>query len=158
MRRRDREVTDKEQIKDILNSCKICHVAMIDEGLPYLVPLSYGYEWKDEMLILFFHSAKEGRKIEVLKKENKVCFEICKEGELSIEDVPCNSGCYFSSVIGNGEVFFIEDGKEKCESLSKLYFHQTGEKVIFCEKQAEQVCVFKIISNDFKAKRRERKV
>lgn len=63
MRRADREVKSAEEIRAIFALCKTCHVAMVDEGMPYVVPLSFGYELQDGELTLFFHSAKVGRKM-----------------------------------------------------------------------------------------------
>ena len=80
MRRKDREVTDKNQIEEILKQCKTCHVAMVDNEKPYVVPLSYGYQiLEDGTLELVFHSAKDGKKINILKKNPNVCFEISME-------------------------------------------------------------------------------
>lgn len=152
MRRRDREITEMEEIINILEKCKTADIAMIDAGRPYVIPLSYGYEVVKNQLILYFHSAREGRKIEILKHNNSVCFSIYKEGNPVYEKIPCNSGYYFLSVIGNGVVEFIEEPAEKQKALSKMFAHQAGREVSFDEKQAETVCVFKVVSTDFTGK------
>ncbi len=154
MRRKDREITYIADIISILDLCKTCHVAMIDEGTPYVVPMSYGYEIVDDTLILYFHSAKEGRKIRILRENKNVCFELCNEGEPVSSETPCNSGYYFSSIIGNGEVIFLDNVDEKCNALTKMFEQQTGKKVDFNEQQANTVCVFKIISKDFTGKKK----
>jgi hypothetical protein len=51
---------------------------------------------------------------------------------------------------------FIEDTDEKCNALSVMFRHQTGRDVIFTSGQADSVCVFKIISNDFTGKKKPR--
>ena len=145
----------RKEIRDIIKNCKVCHVAMIDNDMPYVVPLNFGYEIIDDTLILYFHSAKEGRKIDILHKNNTVCFEMCLEGEPIIaKNTPCNSGYNFSSVIGNGKVEFITDTSEKIKALSLLMKQQADLDVIFTEKQANTVCVYKIISNDFTGKKK----
>lgn len=154
MRRKDREVKNIDEIIEILQMCKTCHVAMVDDGKPYVVPLSYGYEVRGNKLTLYLHSAKEGRKIDILKKNNKVCFEISIEGEPIYAETPCNSGYYYSSIIGNGEVIFIENSNEKCNALSNMFMQQAGKKVDFNEEQASSVCVYKIESTDFVGKRK----
>jgi len=155
MRRKDREVTDINEIEKILFQCKTCHVAMVNDGVPYVVPLSYGYKILDgKLLELYFHSAMEGKKIDILKKNNKVCFEMAYEGEPVHSDIPCNSGYYFASVIGYGAIVFIDDTDKKCEALSILFKHQTGKEVTFTASHAENICVFKIISSDFTGKRK----
>ena len=122
IRRKDREVTNINEIEKILFQCKTCHVAMVKDGTPYVVPLSYGYRILDgNSLELYFHSALEGKKIDILKKNNKVCFEMSYEGEAVYADNPCNSGCYFASVIGFGDTVFIDDADKKCEALSIMF-------------------------------------
>lgn len=159
MRRKDREVNDINGIEEIVKSCKTCHVAMVDDGMPYVIPLSFGYEINDDVLTLYFHSAKEGRKIDILQKNNSVCFEMCNEGEaIYAKETPCNSGYYYSSVIGNGKVEFITDMNEKIKALTLLMKHQTGADVAFNEEQADTVCVYKIASNDFSGKKKQRPV
>lgn len=156
MRRKDREVTELSEIEEILQSCKTCHVAMMDEGRPYVVPLSFGYEMKDGTLTLYFHCAVEGKKLELLKRNNRVCFEMCCEGEPLFSETPCNSGYYFSSVIGYGEAEFLEDEREKCKALNRMYFHQSGLEEVFTPKQAAGVCVFQIKSTEFTGKKKEK--
>ena len=131
MRRKDREVTDLKDIVSILDSCKTCHVAMQDDGEIYMLPLSYGYEMRDQTLILYFHSATKGRKIDIWQKNPKVCFNICREGEVVHADTPCDSGYYYASITGWREVKFREE-------------------------QASSVCVYKIVSDRYTAKRKQK--
>jgi nitroimidazol reductase NimA-like FMN-containing flavoprotein (pyridoxamine 5'-phosphate oxidase superfamily) len=157
MRRNDWEVTDMGGIEEILLQCKTCHVAMVDGGTPYVVPLSYGYNiLEDGVLELYFHSAPEGRKLDVLKQNNNVCFEMSSEGEPVHSETPCNSGYYFASVIGFGEAVFIDDPEEKREALSAMFRRQTGKDTAITAEQAESVCVFKIVSTDFTGKKKPR--
>ena len=157
MRRSDREVKDINGVEEILRQCKTCHVAMVDNGLPYVVPLSYGYRFPDEnTLELYFHSALEGRKLDILRRNKKVCFEMSHEGEPVHAETPCNSGYYYVSVIGFGEAVIIEDTNEKCEALSIMFKHQAGRNVTFTAVQTESVCVFKIVSSDFAGKKKPR--
>jgi nitroimidazol reductase NimA-like FMN-containing flavoprotein (pyridoxamine 5'-phosphate oxidase superfamily) len=158
MRRKDREVSDIGGIEEILLQCKTCHVAMIDDGLPYVVPLSYGYKFLGgRVLELYFHSAPEGKKLDVLKQNNKVCFAISNEGEPTTSETPCNSGYYYASVIGYGEAHFVESADERCNVLSIIFKHQAGKDVQFTPKQSDGVCVFKIISTDYSGKKRPRR-
>ena len=85
MRRKDREITHIHAILDLVSECRVCRLAMTDGGVPYIVPLNYGYEYADGALTFYFHSAKEGRKLEILKKNPMVCLELDGRGEL-VED------------------------------------------------------------------------
>ena len=157
MRRKDREITDIIDIEEILLRCKTCHVAMVDGDAPYVVPLSYGYKLLDGCTLeLYFHSALEGRKLDVLKRNSKVCFELSYEGEPVHAETPCDSGYFFASVIGFGEAVFLEDVDEKCNALSVMVKHQMGKDVTFANAQAKNVCVFKIVSTDYTGKKKPR--
>jgi nitroimidazol reductase NimA-like FMN-containing flavoprotein (pyridoxamine 5'-phosphate oxidase superfamily) len=96
----------------------------------------------------------EGRKLDILKKNNKVCFEMAYEVAPIHVGVPCNVRHYFASVIGYGEVVFIQDIAEKCEALSIMYKHQTGKDVVFDNSQCENICVYKIVSIEFTGKKK----
>ena len=76
MRRKDREVTDIRQIESIIEKAKVVHIGMIDGGAPYVVPMQYGYVFTDGALTLYLHGAKEGRKIDCIKKNPNVCIEL----------------------------------------------------------------------------------
>jgi len=152
MRRKDREVNDIKVITGILDMCKTASVAMVDHDVPYVIPLSYGYEIKDGVLILYFHCAKEGRKMDILKRDNRVCFTVFNEGEPLYAETPCNFGYHYSSIIGNGVVEFIENSADKRDALSKMFAHQSGKDAEFTEAQADSVCVFKITAKDYTGK------
>ena len=63
MRRKDREVTNIDEIKQIIERAKILHLGLFDSEYPYIVPLHYGYEFTEEKLVFYLHSAKEGHKL-----------------------------------------------------------------------------------------------
>lgn len=149
MRRKDREISNLDEIEGIISKCKVCHLAMVDKGLPYVVPLSFGYTVEENTLTLYFHSAKTGRKLDILKENNNVCFEMACEGKLGHVENPCNSGYFFESVLGFGKVAFIEGLDEKCKALTLLMRHQANQEFIFTPEQANSVCVYKVATNDF---------
>lgn len=154
MRRKDREVSIIEDIKQIIEKCKVCHLAMVDKGKPYVIPLSFGFEIHGNSLTLFFHSAKVGRKIDILKENSEVCFEMAVEGKLGFIDNPCNSGYDYESVLGFGQVEFIEDINEKCNALTLFMKHQSNQDFVFAEQHVNSVCVYKVVSTDFIGKRK----
>lgn len=154
MRRKDREIKDINAITGILDRCKTASVAMLDKDVPYVVPLNYGYEMLEDVLVLYFHCAKEGRKIDILKCDNRVCFTIFNEGEPFYKEMPCDSGYYYSSIVGNGVAEFIENFADKQYALNKMFTHQSGKDIEFTETQTDSVCVFKVVSNDYTAKQK----
>jgi nitroimidazol reductase NimA-like FMN-containing flavoprotein (pyridoxamine 5'-phosphate oxidase superfamily) len=152
MRRKDREVTDINYLMKIIDQCKVCRIAMKDEDGLYIVPMNYGYSFESSKLVLYFHSAQEGRKINALKANNEVCFEMDCENRLISGDTACDYAYSFKSIIGNGKVVFIDDAEEKKLALSSLMKHQTGKVFLFDNKMVDGVAVFKIIVSDFSGK------
>lgn len=157
MRRRDREVTNLEQIFKIVDNCSIVNVGMIDHGKPYVVALNFGYERKGDMLILYFHSAYEGRKIKALKENPSVYFEMSCVNELikGNQENPCAYSWRYDSVMGSGQVTFIEDMKEKAYALDRLIQHieKKVETFDYPETMLKKTCVYRICSTDFTGKR-----
>ena len=137
MRRKDREITDICAILELVSECKVCRLAMTDGGVPYIVPLNYGYEYADGALTFYFHSAKEGRKLEILKKNPTVCLELDGRGELVEDANPCAYGYTFASVIG-----------------TRIMKHQAGIEAPFTASMADAVCLYKMTTNDFTCKTR----
>ena len=140
MRRKDRKIKDKAGIERIIKKALVCRVALSDGNSPYVFPVCFGF--KDGCL--YFHSAQEGRKIEILRKNNKVCFEMDIDTELVESEKGCEWGIQYSSVIGFGRASFVEDVEEMKKALGILLEHYSGKKYEFSEQSLEQVTVIKI--------------
>ncbi|MDR2759002.1 MAG: pyridoxamine 5'-phosphate oxidase family protein, partial [Spirochaetaceae bacterium] len=107
MRRKDREITDIEELRGIISRCKVCRLAMAENNRPYVVPLNFGYEYQNGELILYFHGAQEGEKIDMLKKNPQVCFEM-DGGHRLVEGREAHDYSFaYESIIGFGEVEFV---------------------------------------------------
>ncbi|MDR1835746.1 MAG: pyridoxamine 5'-phosphate oxidase family protein [Fusobacteriaceae bacterium] len=156
MRRKDRQITEVGEILAILNQCKVCRLAMVDEGTPYIVPLNFGYTFAEGRLVLYFHSAKSGRKIDILRKNNSAVFEVDCEHRLVEGDIACEYGFAFASVIGFGKISFLETKEEKIHGLNALMKHQTGTDREFHYEDARlmNVAVYKLAVGEFSAKRK----
>lgn len=152
MRRKDREVKDIKELLQIIDKCKVCRIAMQDNAGLYIVPMNFGYVFENNKLVLYFHSAKEGRKITALKVNSDICFEMDCEHRLIKGDEACRYSYSFKSIVGNGKVVFIDDIDEKKFALSSLMKHQTGKDFIFDDRMVYSVCVFKILVQEFAGK------
>ena len=152
MRRKDREVTDPKELMQIIDQCKVCRIAMHDKAGLYIVPMNFGYRYENNQLVLFFHSAKEGRKINALKENSDVGFEMDCEHNLITADVACQYGYFFKSIIGNGKAIFIDDVEEKKVALALLMKYQTGQDFSFVDEMVSSVTVFKIMVQNFSGK------
>ena len=155
MRRKDREVTDREAIRAILDKAKVLHLAMIDNGRPYVVPLHYGYSLDDDGLTLYLHSAKEGRKLDVLQQNDRVAFVLETDvNPVSGGDIPCKYGEAYASVMGEGTAVLLDDPVQKIEALQILMKTQTGREFAFTPAMAESVSVIRVNVDSFTAKAR----
>jgi nitroimidazol reductase NimA-like FMN-containing flavoprotein (pyridoxamine 5'-phosphate oxidase superfamily) len=114
MRRNESEINDIASIEEIIRKAQVCRLALSENDRPYVVPLCFGY--KDNTL--YFHSAREGKKLDVLKKNNNVCFEIDTDNELLKGKKACSCSMKYRSVIGFGRAEIIEDTELKHRALN----------------------------------------
>lgn len=147
MRRKDREVTDTEKINNIINNCSCCRIGFNDNGEVYIVPLNFGYSITDNTYTLYFHGAKEGRKIDLICSSPKVGFEMDAGHEVYAlnADVACNYTSRFQSIIGNGVMSIVTAPEEKKLGLSLIMEHNTGKRDwSFNDNAVNAVAVFKL--------------
>lgn len=127
MRRKDREITGRENIEPVLQACKTCRLAMTADGMPYVIPLNFGYTWDETGLTLYFHSGVKGKKIDALRADPRVCFEMDTEMGLTGEgDLACRYSFAFASVVGYGSIQFAQNNEEKRRGFDIIMQHQTG--------------------------------
>lgn len=154
MTRREREVTDINEIIKILDEAKVLHLGLVDGDEPYVVPMNYGYTMEDGKLTIYLHGARRGRKLDLMRANPKVFFEM-ECGIVPFEgEIACKYGITYSSVMGRGFAEILEDIEEKKKGLSALMKTQTGKDFVFEDKMADVVSVIRINVSDFTAKRR----
>jgi uncharacterized protein len=130
VRRKDREVTDKTDQQDIIDKSDVCHIAFAESNTPYIVTLNFGYRWA-EKLVLYFHCAKVGRKLDLLRKNNTVCFSMDTDHSLKQGEYACGWSMGFRSIVGYGTLSIVNDAAEKKTGLDAIMDHYgfTGEKM-----------------------------
>ncbi|MBR0350070.1 MAG: pyridoxamine 5'-phosphate oxidase family protein [Clostridia bacterium] len=154
MTRRERQVTDINEIIKILDNSKVLHLGLVDGDEPYVVPMNYGYTYENEKLTIWLHCARQGRKLDIMKVNPKVFFEM-EYGITPFEgEVACKYGITYSSIMGRGVATIIEDVETKKIALSSLMKTQTGKDFEFEDRMAEVVGVVKIDVLEFTAKHR----
>ena len=155
MRRKDREITNMEEILAIVKKAKVCRVAMSDGEWPYVVPLNFGFSYEGGKLTLYFHSAGEGKKVAILRRNPKVCVELDVPGALQTGEVACDFSCFYESVIGFGEACFLESMEEKRVGLGRLMEHVTGsDSFPYSEAAIDRVTVFAVELREVAGKRK----
>lgn len=152
MRRQERQVTDPAQLNAIIAGCKICRVAMMDDLGLYIVPMNFGYLYEKETLTLYFHCAKEGRKVNAFRRYPKVAFEMDCNTALVAGNVPCAYSYNYQSIVGCGTIAAVTTHEEKSQALTAIMAHQTGKHFTFDKQAATSVAVYKIESTAFTGK------
>ncbi|MBW2027491.1 MAG: pyridoxamine 5'-phosphate oxidase family protein [Deltaproteobacteria bacterium] len=114
-----KEIRDQAEIEAIISRALVCRVAMLAEGYPYVVPLCFGY--KDNTL--YFHTGLKGRKLEILEKNPRACFEMDIDVEVKKADAACKWGVKYQSVIGYGRISIVQDPEERRKGLDVIMAH-----------------------------------
>ena len=141
MRRKDREILDEQFIEKVLNDSIYGNLGLCDEGAPYVVPMNYA--WSDNKIWL--HCANEGRRLEIIRANPRVCFQVSAETEIVTSENPCNFGMFYSSVMIFGIASIIEEHEEKSKALVAI-LHHYSEKIPhqFTQDETKRVTVISI--------------
>ena len=140
MRRTDREITDIVEIESILNGAMVCRIGLADGNEPYIVPVCFGYLPGT----IYLHSSLYGKKIAMVEKNPKVCFEVDQCDTILQNEVPCVWGMRYRSIIGFGRASLIADNTEKKQGLNCIIRHYGGSSYEFSDDEIKTVCVIRI--------------
>jgi nitroimidazol reductase NimA-like FMN-containing flavoprotein (pyridoxamine 5'-phosphate oxidase superfamily) len=136
--------TDTELMESIIRECQVCYVGMADEdNTPYVVPFNFAYDNGS----IYLHSAHEGRKMDILKKNNRVCVTFSTGHELrhTSEGVACSYSMKYKSVMAFGHVEFMEDFNQKVAVLNKVMMHYTGKEFNYSAPSINEVAVYRVV-------------
>ena len=156
MRRTDREITDPAAIRAILERARILHLGVNGADRPYIVPMHYGLRWEDGALPVFYvHCAREGKKLELLRRDSRVFVEIDTDEELlSGGEIACRYGARYASVMCEASAELLAEGEEKQLALRALMKTQTGRDFDISAQMAAAVCVIRLRAETLSAKAR----
>lgn len=118
----------------------MCRIALADGGAPYVVPVNFGYQDG----CLYFHSDREGKKMDILRRNSRVCFEVDIDQELVRRKTACQWGMRYRSVIGFGRAFFVEGREEKRAALDIIMQHYSDGPFQYDEKQVDEVAIVRV--------------
>ena len=154
MTKRERQVTDPQQIKDILDTAQVVHLGLSVDNEPYVVPMNYGYTMEEGKLTLYLHSAVRGKKLDMIRKNSKVFFEMDCDRKPFEGRLPCQYGLSYSSLMGRGTAHIVEDVEEKKKAMSVLMKTQTDKDFSFEDRLVSIVTVIRIDVAEYTAKHR----
>ena len=152
--KREIVVTDAQQIQKMLDTAKVLHLGLAVDNEPYVVPMNYGYTYEDGKLVLYLHSAVRGKKLDMLRQNPNVFFEIDCGREPFEGKVPCQYGLAYYSIMGKGRATIVEDVEEKKQAMSVLMKTQTGKDFSFEDRLVSIVAVIRIDVAEYSAKHR----
>jgi len=142
MRRHDKEILQPDLIQRIMNAAQVCRLGLCKDNIPYIVPVSFGYDGT----ALYFHTAVDGRKIEFFSAGNQVCFEIDHEVEvIRNEERACGWSFSFYSIIGYGTIAELVEDADRTQGLQLVMEHYSGRgDWEFQEQHLKNVRVWRI--------------
>jgi len=150
MRRSDREITDYDEILELVKRCDVCRVAMFDEQYPYIVPMNFGYKLEDDgAMIIYFHGAKQGKKHDLLSKNNHVGFEMdiskpYEKGTITMQ---------YESLVGFGDMEVIDEESERIDAHLAILKHYNDDDVQVSAEMMRNTCMLKLSVKHITGKR-----
>jgi len=140
MRKKEKEITAPAEIEAIIQRSQVCRLGMSDHGTPYIVPLCFGYRDRT----LYFHSAREGKKIDILRGNDRVCVEFDLDGELVTAAEACKFDMKFRSVVAFGRASLVEDLEERSRGLEVIMHHYAGKSFAYPDEIVGKTMVIKV--------------
>mgnify|MGYP001823342182 FL=1 len=141
MRRKDREILDRELISAIIRDCQVCRLGLARNNVPYIVPVSFGFDGQ----AIYFHTAREGKKIDYIQANSAVCFEFERGVQLVRDDAsPCNWSFHYQSVVGQGHIYELETVGDKTHALNRVMAQYSGREWEFGPDRLDTIRVWKI--------------
>ena len=154
MTKRERQITDPKQIEAILDASKVLHLGLAVDNEPYVVPLNYGYTMEDGKLVIYLHGAQRGKKLDMIRSNPRVFFEMDCDRVPFDGVMPCQYGMVYSSIMGRGLAHIVEDVEEKKKAMAILMKTQTGKDFTFEDRLVSMVAVIRIDVAEYPAKHR----
>ena len=152
MRRQDREITDVIEKIEVMKKCDVCRIALNDNGYPYIIPLNFGMKVEGEQITLYFHGAAEGKKYELIRRDNRASFEMDCSHKLIADREGCRCTMGYESVLGRGRIEIVAGG-EKEEALRALMKQYHEDDFPFRREVAERTTVMKLVVEEVTGKR-----
>jgi nitroimidazol reductase NimA-like FMN-containing flavoprotein (pyridoxamine 5'-phosphate oxidase superfamily) len=140
MRRKEKEITDKTIIESIILNSSVCRLALSEDNHPYIVPLCFGYEDST----LYFHSAREGKKLDILRNNNNVCFEFDIDHQVVEAEDACGWSMNYRSVIGFGNASIIDDPKVKIKAINAIIQYYAGKPLKYTKAKLKDTVIIMV--------------
>jgi len=144
IRRKDKEIVDEKTMISIIEKAIVCRVAMCWQGEPYVIPMNFGYQDN----YIYLHSARQGRKLDILRNNDKVCIEFDVDVELVQSQEACKTSMKYKSLLIFGKAVILKDIAEKKKGLDIImhhyYYHNSPSVFHYPEDALEKVIIIKV--------------
>ncbi len=149
MRREDKRISNRLEIDNIIESTNVCRIAFANNNIPYVVPVSFGYDGKS----IYVHTAKSGKKIDFINNNNLICFEFDTDVK-TIDDkyIPCKWTSAYKSVIGYGKMIELTEFNDQEKAINQIMLHYSNKKWEFNMEMLNRVKLWKIEIEDISGK------
>lgn len=153
MRRKDRQITNLEEIISVIKKCDVCRLALNDDGYPYIIPLNFGLKVDEGKISLIFHSALEGKKTELIKKDERAAFEMDTDHILRYDREKGYCTMSYESVAGRGRIRILPDG-EKRSALQSIMNRYHTDGAYFNPRAIPRTLVYALEVEEITGKRK----
>jgi nitroimidazol reductase NimA-like FMN-containing flavoprotein (pyridoxamine 5'-phosphate oxidase superfamily) len=126
MRNKEQEITDIRVIEEIIEKSDVCRIALANADIPYIVTMNFGYQSAPESR-LYFHCANTGKKLEMIRQNNFVCFAMDTDHFFYKGKKGCDWGMKYNSIVGTGIISVVTEKEDKKEGLNCIMKHYGGE-------------------------------
>jgi nitroimidazol reductase NimA-like FMN-containing flavoprotein (pyridoxamine 5'-phosphate oxidase superfamily) len=152
MRKANREIKDPNAVRAIMEEARVCRIGLSDDGMPYVVPMNFGLGEN----CIYLHCAAEGRKLDIIRRNDRVCFEMDLFREVVLGQSACGCSARYESVIGFGRASIVEEPGEKRTALDRIMEHYGVQGAfIYQDDILEKTTVIRITIESLTAKRHE---
>lgn len=153
MPRKDDLITDRQYIRTILEESRILHMGLVDGDEPYVLPMNYGLSMDGDTCVFYFHSSREGRKLDILARNPRVCLETSRllprpRGQENTH------GQSYQCVLATGRAVMVDDVNEKIAAINLLRAHAGKPERETTPEHAGKVCIFKVEADTLVCKER----
>ncbi|TFH39085.1 MAG: pyridoxamine 5'-phosphate oxidase family protein [Bacteroidia bacterium] len=152
MRRKEREITDPGVIDKVIGRTNVCHVALADGDMPYIVAMNFGYK-RGNPSVLYFHCAPAGRKLDIIERNSNACFQLDTGHNLVEGEKACDFTMKYSSVLGFGTIAVVTSTEEREAGLNIIMQQYTGrDDYSFNPSTMSRTTILKLVISEISCK------
>ena len=140
MGKEERIIGERAEMEGIIRECRVCRLGMVDGDEPYVVPLSFGYDGRN----IYFHCGLSGRKLDILRRNPKVCVEFDRLDGMITAERGCGWSMRFRGVLVFGTAVIGESRKEKIRGLDVIMAQYTPGAFTYPDDTLERTGIIRV--------------